>query len=545
MVFPLLILAIASEEMKDKKHQNTEKKVVFITGGTGVMGSKTIEYLAKDLSNIKLKLLIRDSKSNHKKMKKYLFNPNIEIIWGDLLDYETILRCVQGSDYILHIGGLVSPLADIQPYQTLKVNIQAALHITKAVLAQPNSDDIKVCYIGSVAETGDRNYPTHWGRIGDPIQVSIYDSYGLSKVIAERIFIESGIKNWVVFRQSGILHHGLMYHLEPIMYDVPLNGVLEWATVEDSAILMDHLVRFDLPNEFWCNIYNIGSGEAYRLTNYEFETLLLGALGLGPIENIFDPHWFSLQNFHGHFYYDSDILDNYLHFRQNIPIKKYFDYLANQCEFYFRIPRIIPFKSLLGTLIKPFMKLIANTNVFGSQNWIKTNNLNRITAFYGSIEKYNNIPKKWNDFSIAQYNKSILSADKYKLNHGYNESKLKNELDINDMKQAAHFRGGECLSSSMIKGDLKTKLLWKCGHCGKEFYASPLLILLGGHWCPYCYLPIKKWDYDSIAKTNSFFGQVWYSHHNKSEHNFYIFDDLYKEPQWNKNTPKYPELYDL
>lgn len=58
---------------------------------------------------------------------------------------------------------MVSPTADWKPYKTQKTNIGAAQSICKAVLAQPNPDDIKVCYIGTVAETGDRNYPIHWG----------------------------------------------------------------------------------------------------------------------------------------------------------------------------------------------------------------------------------------------------------------------------------------------------------------------------------------------------------------------------------------------
>ena len=95
------------------------------------------------------------------------------------------------------------------------------------------------------------------------------------------------------------------------------------------------------------------------------------------------------------------------------------------------------------------------------------------------------------------------------------------------MKQAAAFRGGECLSESMTKGDMATKLKWKCGYCGAEFEASPALILLGGHWCPECYIPQKAWDYDAIAKTNPFFAQVWYPSHSKDENNRYEFDDLF------------------
>ena len=84
---------------------------------------------------------------------------------------------------------MVSPAADYFPKKTLKVNTTAAQYIVDAVKAQPNSDRIKVVYIGSVAQTGHRNAPVHWGRTGDPINISVYDHYAISKTIAERIFV--------------------------------------------------------------------------------------------------------------------------------------------------------------------------------------------------------------------------------------------------------------------------------------------------------------------------------------------------------------------
>ena len=39
--------------------------------------------------------------------------------------------------------------------------------------------------------------------------------------------------------------------------------------------LLDHFIRYDLPNDFWCKIYNVGSGEEFRFTNYELENRLL------------------------------------------------------------------------------------------------------------------------------------------------------------------------------------------------------------------------------------------------------------------------------
>ena len=425
---------------------------------------------------------------------------------------------------------MVSPTADWKPYRTQKTNIGAAQNICKAVLAQPNKDDIKVCYIGTVAETGDRNYPIHWGRCGDPIKISIYDHYAVSKTVAERTFVESGIKNWVVMRQSGILYPNILKNMDPIMFHVPINGVLEWCTVEDSGRLMCNLVTEDaagnLGSDFWNHFFNIGSGKDYRISNYEFECLLLGTLGLAGPEKLFDPNWFITKNFHGQFYADGDKLENFLHFRENLPIKDYFNRLADQVEFYFKIPRYLP-KGLVAACAKPFMKKIASTPGFGTLDWVKTNDHNRMTSYFGSKAEWEKIPTKWEDFEIIKFDKDNAASEQFKLDHGYDETKPESELDIEDMKQAAKFRGGECLSETMTKGDMATKLKWKCGHCGAEFEASPALILLGGHWCPECYIPQKAWDYDSIAKTNPFFAQVWYPNHNKDENNKYDFDELF------------------
>ena len=507
------------------------KKTVFLTGGTGNMGWAAVQEMLKHPNEINIKMLARKSPKNEEKLKDIMAKPNVQVVWGDLGDYDSILEGVTGSDYVLHIGGMVSPTADWKPYRTQKTNIGAAQNITKAVLAQPTADDIKVAYIGTVAETGGRNYPIHWGRCGDPIKISIYDHYAISKTVAERVFVESGIKNWVVMRQSGILYPNILKNMDPIMFHVPINGVLEWCTVEDSGRLMCNLVLEDekgtLDNSFWNHFFNIGSGEQYRISNYEFECLLLGTLGLAGPEKLFDPNWFTTKNFHGQFYADGDKLEDFLHFRENLPVKDYFNRLADHVEFYFKIPRYLP-KNLVAACAKPFMKKIAMTKDFGTLDWVATKNQTRLSAYYGTYEDWAKIPSKWEDFEIRKFNKKTEDAENYKLDHGYDETKPESELDIEDMKQAAKFRGGECLSETMTKGDMATKLKWKCGYCGAEFEASPALILLGGHWCPECYIPQKQWDYDNIARTNPFFAQVWYPSHTKEETNVYKFDDLFQ-----------------
>ena len=499
-----------------------QKKTVFLTGASGNMGYHSFLEFQKHKDKYNLVVLLRDSEKNRKKFSAYMNDPSVKIVWGDLKNYDDVLKCVNGADYVLHVGGMVSPAADYYPTKTIQTNTTAAKNIVTAVKAQPNPDAVKVVYIGTVAETGDRNAPIHWARTGDPIKISIYDHYAISKTIAESYFAESGLKHWVSLRQSGILYAEILKNMDPIMFHVPINGVLEWATVEDSARLMVNVCGDDIPEEFWRRFYNIGSGEDYRITNYEFEELLLGTLGIGSPKKIFDPNWFITRNFHGQWYYDGDELEKYCHFRANVPIKDYFKQMMDNVAFYYKLAFLgKPF----SPLIKLFMKKIASAEIYGTLWWLENRIPERLSAYFGSYEEWQKIPSKWADYKIVIPSKKSTSDDVVILDHGYDESKPVDELTLEDLKKAAAFRGGECLATEDEYVDFYTPIKWKCAH-GHEFMMSPNLVLRGGHWCPQ-ELPSdnqgKKfyWAYDAEAKVNPFFAQVWYPLHSKDEDNVY------------------------
>ena len=104
------------------------------------------------------------------------------------------------------------------------------------------------------------------------------------------------------------------------------------------------------------------------------------------------------------------------------------------------------------------------------------------------------------------------------LDHGYDETKPVEKWNIDDMRRAAQWRGGRCLSPDMKEGDIYTPLEWEC-YDKHRFEASPALVLLGGHWCPHCF-PMP-WQYDREARHNPFLAQVWYASHTPDEDNVY------------------------
>ena len=485
-------------------------KKVFMTGASGTMGWASFNEMYQNNKDVSFSLLLRDSPKNRKLFQPFSNDSRVRIVWGDLQDYATVKEGVDGCDYVLHIGGMVSPRADYKPIETMKTNVLGAQHIVKAVKAQEDPDHIKVVNIATVAMTGDRNEPVHWGRIGDPIQISTYEHYGVSKARAERIFAESGLKHWVSLRQTGILYPGILNNIDPIMLHVVLRGVLEWATVEDSATLMSKVCMDDVPESFWRKFYNISSGPEYRMTNYEFEDKLLYAIGMGheATRNLFNPNWFITRNFHGQWYLDSDDLENILHFRHNVPVDQYFEGLKAKAPWFASV-------AFLGSncIGKFGMKCVAQNKRFGTLSWIQNKISCRMNPYFGSYDDWKALPSKWEDTDVSRPSDKAIILD-----HGYDEKKPISELNIEDMKQAAAFRGGQCLSETMEKGDLFTPLKWRCAF-GHEFMMSPNTVLKGGHWCPDCD-PIP-WNYDAIAKVNPFFAQVWYAHHDKNDKHSY------------------------
>ena len=376
------------------------KKTVFLTGATGNMGWAGFKELYERKDRFKIRILARDSARNRKKLARYLDDPAVTVIWGDLTCYEDVLEGVKGSDYVLHVGGMVSPAADYYPEKTLKVNVAAAENVVKAVLAQPDASKVKVVYIGSVAQYGDRNPPYHWGDADEPQTPAKFDMYALSKIRSEEVFASSGLKYWVSLRQSGILYPGILGVVNPTAFHVPMRGVLEWATIEDSGRLLAQVCEDWVPEDFWNKAYNISSGWQYRMTNYEFMKRMLNSLGLPDPEKVFEPQWFALKNFHGMWYKDADKLEEILHFRANVPVDEYFAQMKSKLSWFYNLAFLAP-----AWAVRMFMKPFAFEKGMGTQWWVE-NDKEKFEAYYGSREAYDSI-RSWDDVRPENMDKGL------------------------------------------------------------------------------------------------------------------------------------------
>ena len=504
----------------------TTRKTVFITGVTGSMGGAGLRELLQRRDRFDIVTLVRASKANRAKMAQFEGEAGLRIVWGDLTRYQDVLECVNGADIVLHPAAFISPAADHDPATARAINVGSAENIVRAIKAQPDPDAVKLVNIGSVAMTGDRLYPIHVGRTGDPLKPSIYDAYACSKIDAERVVAESGLRYWVSCRQTFIAIPDTMGLMDPIMFHQPLTTCIEFCTDADSGRLLANACEDDVPDGFWRRFYNIGGGPDARITYLQLMSRVYAALGLGEPADLCERRWFALRNFHCHWFEDSARLNEYLDF-QRMGVDEWIQSIIDSAPWYVKLPRKRIVRALLSTglgkaaIRRLMMAPLAHGTPDSTQYWIQHDIPGRISAFYKDRASFDAIPDAWDD--IAQ-----PDAQEYRrLGHGYDESLPLNDLDIAAMHRAAEFRGGCCLSQSMRAGDLCSPLRWRCWR-GHEFDMTPNTVLLGGHWCPSCSPQEIGWDFDEEAKHNPFFAQVWYSNHDRSEGNHYP-PDCYKD----------------
>lgn len=498
---------------------------IAITGPSGNMGIEVLRQII-ELEQIEfIRLLLRKSKKNIKFAKNLSkqYKNKIQIVYGLIYDEEACKQLVKDIDYVIHMAGLIPPKTEKFPEESYKINVLGTKTLVDAIMNE--NPNIKFMHTSTVAVYGYRNELHPFGRVGDPLISGVFDAYSRDKIIAERYILDKEMPNFVIFRQSAMLSPKILMNniSDGLMFHTALNTPLEWVSDRDTGYLFKRIIERDSNDEvpsFWRNIYNIGSNEISRRTGYDTFNDGFKIIN-GSTEKFFKPNYFASRNFHGIWFYDSHVLNDYFNFQRD-DVFSYWKELKKANKL-FSLGRFVP-KSLLNLFL--FNKLLKDEN--SPMTWVKENNIPKVIAFFNGIDSYNNIPKDWKnvkliskgDFGDPDEMKKVENAKL--LNHGYDESKKLEDLTIEELKEAARFRGGDCLEESFDRNIYK-KIKWVC-HEGHKFEASVFTILRGGQWCPEC-CNQSVWNYDQISKYAPFFGQVWYDSHDKDENNIYIMDE--------------------
>ncbi len=507
---------------------------IALTGATGNMGRETLIQLMNEQFVDKVKILVLDRKGDKRIAKKWkrAYGDKLQLIYGSVASIADCKSLVDGCDYVVNMAAVIPPRSDQSPYLAKSCNVDGARNMTTAV--EECNPQPKFIHISTVAVYGNRDYKHPWGRVGDPLLPSVFDCYASFKVQGERCVLDSKITTWVVLRQTAMLHVKMLTDnmKDGLMFHTCFNTPLEWVTARDSGRLIVNILRKDVKgscHEFWKRVYNIGGGAGGRNTGFDTFDEGFRLIG-GSGEQFLKPMWNSVRNFHGLWFYDSNVLEDMFEFQKDSTTDYWNEVL--RVYPYFRLAKILPKKLIRKLAIQ---RLLVDDNA--PRKWISSGQIGKVKAYFGAIDNIMCLPKSWDDYPLLSKGrvadgdidygalKDVNNASDLLLYHGYDESKKDSELTLDDMKQAARFRGGECISESMVQGDLYTPLKWRC-HDGHEFEASPYTVIKAGHWCDKCF-KINEWDFDRQAKDNPFYAQVWYDSHAKEENTFYFFDHKY------------------
>ena len=509
------------------------REKVLLLGASGSMGFVAFEELWNRVDDSGKRkhdvvLLLRPSTKNKKQFARFereckiksipgsgvVEGNGLKIVWGDATEYSDILESVQGVDWILSPMAFIAPAADHNPEMSKAVNTTAVEDVIKSIYEVGGQEHIKLVYVGSVAETGDRLQSIHMGRVGDPLKPSVFDFYATCKIGGERAVIESGLKYWVSLRQTYIAIPDAMSLMDPIMFHQPIDTCIELNTNSDAGRGLINCLNVPEDSDFWRRVYNMGGGPSCRVVFIEYIEQMMKMLGMGDYRNIMERKWFALRNFHCQYFEDGWVLNEYIH-NWGESLEDHYDQVMRNRPLILRLGAFLSKIPGIRSFVRKasynrMKKMVSGKD--GTHYWYENRNNRRISAFYGSYERYEAIGE-WDGPDMPN-----LSPEWKRLDHGYDESK--ETLDITDLQEAAKFRGGELLSSQW-DGKMYSKLKWRCA-INHEFDGTPFLVLKTGHWCPECLAP--PWNDDEIARKNPFFAQVWYPNHDEDENNFYPSD---------------------
>lgn len=506
------------------------KKEILLTGASGRLGGAVAEALLKT-GNFGLRLLLRDKPLNRALAARLiaLYGDKVEILYGDVISAGNCEDAIEDVNYVMHFAGVIPPKACHNPDACERTNYFGTKNLVDAIVKSGRSDIVRFVEIGSVTEYGNRNYLHPWARVGDPLIPSYYDCYAITKIRAERYVVESGLRYWTALRVAGVLHDNIVRDnmSDGLFLQTPPNAPMEMVLIDDMVTLFKNLLLYDqngtLDRDFWRKIYNVGGGADARFTGYELFQKGF-ALISARADKLIDPQWLPVRNYYTSWYADGENINRHLHF-QNGGVDDFFNKLYN-AHAAFRLAKP------LTPVIKKFIKAKIADTTNSPYYWVDNGMTDRVNAFFGGYDAWGKIPRKWNrypllindkaldiDFNEVDVDyaalKNIDNAENYYLDHGFDDEKPDDTLDIDDCKKAAEFRGGKCLSGSMRKGNMHTVMNWECAE-GHRFRATAYGVLRAGYWCNDCCSP-APWKFDEVAKKSPYYAQIWYDSHKRGE----------------------------
>lgn len=150
---------------------------VFVTGGTGFVGSHLVDALIADPNYNEIRCLVRTD-------DKWLTNKEFTRVKGDLTDLSLISNALDGIDVIFHVAGVVRA-------RTQKEFNRANVDATENLIRVAQKKGItNMVILSSLAGVG----PSNGVPLTEKAELNPVSMYGLSKKLMEEVILEAASK---------------------------------------------------------------------------------------------------------------------------------------------------------------------------------------------------------------------------------------------------------------------------------------------------------------------------------------------------------------
>ena len=155
-------------------------KKLFITGATGFIGSHLCEMsVKKGFKVVGFDRYNSDNDYGWLKNSKYL--SDIDLILGDIRDYDSVYKSMKGCDKVFHLAALIGiPYSYVSPLAYLKTNVEGTYNVLEAA----KNLNVKNIIITSTSEVyGSAKYLP----IDEEHPLNAQSPYAASKVAADQL----------------------------------------------------------------------------------------------------------------------------------------------------------------------------------------------------------------------------------------------------------------------------------------------------------------------------------------------------------------------
>lgn len=241
--------------------------MLLVTGATGFLGSNVLREISRARKDIRI---LADDPVNAKKMY-----PKYEVAKGDITIPETLKGIGKDVDTVIHLAGIVSyaKARDV----LFRINTEGTRNVLEACKkADKFIFSSSVSVYGEIHGQADESYPR-----------TPKNAYGLSKLEAENIIRDSGVKN-VIFRIAPIYGEGSPQWLKNLSmlekgFPIPQTENLTHVAHISNAVQAFRLALKPKSE----GIYNIADEEPVAFVDFASELVRL----LGKEPSVL-PYWF-------------------------------------------------------------------------------------------------------------------------------------------------------------------------------------------------------------------------------------------------------------